>query len=200
MRFRSMILSLGCLILITGPSLGQSNITALQQKAKALKSHKRISVSYDKFKDETWVTAGPFIISGTSRYMMTGSMIFLSTSFMFKGDTLRAPVETMYFTLSHMGKEWQFLTSDEIYLLFDGERAVLKAHQRGEVKGGVSEDLNALIAPDVLEKVANAKSAELKAGTYVTKLKEEHQQAFRDLLALSKLGNEPPRTITDMRQ
>ncbi|SRR5258708_937632 len=119
--------------------------------------------------------------------MITGSMIFLSASFTFKGNTLKEPVEVMYFTLSHTGKEWEFLTTDQIYMLFDGERAVLTARQRGEVKRGVSEDLNALITPDVLEKVANAKSAELKAGTYVTKLKDEHQRAFRDLLTLAKV-------------
>jgi hypothetical protein len=119
--------------------------------------------------------------------MMTGSMIWLSASFVFKGETLKQPIETMYLTLSHTGKEWQFLTTDEIYLLFDGERVVLEARQVGDVRRGVTEDLNAVITPEVLEKISRARSAELKAGSYVTKLKEEHQQAFRDLLTLSKL-------------
>jgi hypothetical protein len=170
------------------PKLGTSqDIEALKQKAKTFKNSKRMSVVYDRFKDETWVTAGPFLISGTSRYMMTGSMIWLSASFVFKGETLKQPIETMYLTLSHTGKEWQFLTTDEIYLLFDGERVVLEARQVGDVRRGVTEDLNAVITPEVLEKISRARSAELKAGSYVTKLKEEHQQAFRDLLTLSKL-------------
>jgi hypothetical protein len=34
--------------------------------------------------------------------------------------------------------------------------------------------------------MATAKSAELRAGSYQTKLKEEHQQGFRDLLTLAR--------------
>jgi hypothetical protein len=171
----------------------------LKEQAKHFKNSKRFAITYDKFKDETWVRTGPFAISGTARYMAGGGMIFLWASFRFSGQSLKQPNDTFALYLEHNGNDWQFLTTTEMYLLIDGHRNVLPAEQKGNVGrggfgslGAVNEILLTTVSPELFESLATGKSVELRAGSYETKLKDEHQQAFRDLLSLSRGEQKKP--------
>ena len=184
-----------CLIVLTAFTVQAQDRSneQLKQQASRFKNSKRFAVSYDKFKDETWVRTGPFAISGTGRYMAGGGMIFLWASFRFSGQSIKQSIDTFSFYLEHNGKDWLFLTTKEMYLLIDSHREVLPAEQKGNVgRGGfgslgpVNEILLTTMSPQLFESLATGKSVELRAGSYETKLKEEHQQAFRDLLSLAR--------------
>lgn len=182
-----------CLIFLTAFAAHAQERTneQLKQQAKHFKNSKRFVVSYDKFKDETLVKTGPFAISGTARYMAGGGFIFLSAAFRFGGLAIKEQINEIALILEHQGNDWQFLTTKEVYFLIDGRREVNPALRESSVgRGGLgsmgvtSEILLIKVSPELFESLATAKSVELRAGSYETKLKEEHQRAFRDLLTL----------------
>lgn len=125
--------------------------------------------------------------------MAGGGFISLSASFLFPGQSITQPVSEFFLMLHHSGNDWQFLTTKEIDLLIDGERITLPALQEGEVNsrrgigsmGVTRETLATTLTPEMFRKLGTAKSVEMRAGSYQTKLKDEHQEAFRDLLSLS---------------
>jgi hypothetical protein len=187
-----------CLIFLTAFAVQAQERTneQLKQQAKHFKNSKRFVISYDKFKDQTLIKTGPFAVSGTARYMAGGGFIFLSAGFLFEGQVLKQSVAEFDLILEHHGNEWQFLDTTEMYLLIDGRREILKTerdastHRGGFGSMGVtSEILLVKMSPELFESISTAKSVELRAGSYETKLKEEHQQGFRDLLSLAR--NEP---------
>jgi hypothetical protein len=85
-------------------------------------------------------------------------------------------------------KEWQFLKNHEMYMLIDGDRVSLgEAEYDGDIeRSGVSEFMGYLIPRDLFERLSSARQVELKIGRWEVALKDEHLQAFRDLLSLTK--------------
>ena len=175
------------LVVVLFPFLGHSQTKELQQKVKGFKNNKRFAVTYDKFKDISIVSV-VFVTSGTARLMVTGSMYLMEASFGFRGQELNSSVDTFYLAFDHTGKEWDFLRNRDLYLIIDGERVSFSdGHHDGKVGGGgISERLLFEIPRDTFTKIATAKSVELRVGSYQTKLKDEHLQAFRDLMSLTK--------------
>ncbi len=161
---------------------------AFKQKIKKFKNSRRFFVKYDKFKNETTITAGPFSLTGTMEYMMTDTMIFLYSGFRFEGENITTPVDAFYLGFSYSGREWQFLKNTDVYALVDGERMHLgEADRDSDVHlGGVEEMLAIKLDQATFSKIAKAKSVELKVGEREFKLKEEHLQSFRDLISLSQ--------------
>jgi hypothetical protein len=163
--------------------------TDLKQKIKTFKKNRRFSINYDKFKDETIVSVGPFGLSGTGRYMATGGMYLIYAKFRFTGQEIKELVDTIYLGIEFTGKDWKFLNDRRIYAIIDGERMVFEGQRGSKVGGAISTVQEWLVTPvdaETFEKIAKAKSVEVKVGDYEVKLKDEHLTAFRDLLSLTK--------------
>lgn len=178
---KSLILALLLLLPLTPPQ-------DLEAKIKTFRNHKRFSVSYDKFKDESWVDVGPFVVGGDMRYFTTGSQFYMTARFRFAGETVSKPVNNFALWFRASGRDWQFLKSRDLHALIDGERFDLgEGKHDGDVgRRGVSEAIGFLIPSEVFQKLANAQRAELRVGNFELTLKDEHKEAFRDLLSLSK--------------
>ena len=164
----------------------------LESKIKTFRNHKRFSVRYDRFKDRTTVDVGPFVVGGNMRYFATNSQLYMTALFTYSGQTVTAPVERFAFWFRASGKNWEFLKSRELYAIADGERFDFgEGHYDGDVSGsywgvGVSETLGFVIPVASFEKLGKADNVELRIGDFELKLKDEHKEAFRDLLSLSK--------------
>jgi hypothetical protein len=156
----------------------------LKQRTKTFRNSKRFAIEYDKFKDETLAHVGPFAISSK------GGMVGLYGRFLFRGQSVQTPVETFYLGIIRYGRQWQFLDTDKVYILVDGERYALDAargSRLGNSRAYLTEEwLTVPIDFRLFQKLGTAKSAELKAGSIEAKLKDEHLEAFRDLLSLAR--------------
>jgi len=99
-------------------------------------------------------------------------------------------------------QDWLFLREEsrELYAIIDGERVRFGIGEResdiptgfaaglatlGTGRVMVHERLMYKLSREDFSKLANSKSVELKVGNYEFKLKDEHQQAFRDLMSLA---------------
>lgn len=177
------------LLLILALAVSVQCQSDLKAKTKSFRNSKRFSVEYDKFKDQSVVSVGPFSTSSESK--RARGMFGIYARFLFPGSQVEAPVKTFYLGIVCYGRDWQFLHTDKVYLLIDGERLVIEAQRNSKIGDSRWSSLTSewLIIPvdaDVFQRMVKAKSVELKAGNFETKLKEEHQTAFRDLLSLSK--------------
>lgn len=160
----------------------------LKAKTKTFRNSKRFSVEYDKFKDRSTISVGPFATPPEGKGAR--GMFGVYARFFFQGPEVKTPVETFYLGIVCYGRDWQFLYTEKVYLLIDGERLAIEAQRSSKIGDSrwsslTSEWLVIPVSADVFQRVVNAKSVELKAGNFETKLKEEHQTAFRDLLSLS---------------
>ena len=156
----------------------------LNERIKAFRNSGRFSVKYNKFEDYTHVRVGPFFIGGTSAYIMSGRQLEMSASFIKE----KGPVNTVYLLFRAEGKDWTFLKDRDLYALVDGERMSLGEGERdSDIRLGLVSELIVFGIPLAsFAKIANAKSAELKVGRIELTLKDEHKEAFRDLLSLLK--------------
>lgn len=163
-----------------------------QDKIKTFRNSKRFSVEYDKFKDQTMVSVGPFVVGGDMRYALTGKQMYLTAAFVYSGSALREPVKTFILYITATGKDWQFLKSRELYALADGERFSFgEGMYDGDIKRGLSgvgvaESLGFAVPVEAFKKLGTADKSELKIGNFEMKLKDEHKEAFRDLYGLSR--------------
>jgi len=148
-----------------------------------LKHKSRISSSYDKFKDQTIVRVGPYVLTGTMDYVMTSSQFFMMGAFTFEGQKLDNPVGNATIAFLSKSKDWKFLKDRSLYALADGERLDLgTAEHDSDVRlGGLSESLAVSVPYDTFVKIANGTNVEMKLGTKEFKLKDEHLEGFRDL-------------------
>lgn len=177
------------LLLILVLAVGVQCQSDLKAKTKTFRNSKRFSVEYDKFKDQSIVSVGPFSTPPESKG--TRGMFGVYARFLFQGSEVKTPVDTFYLGIVCYGRDWQFLHAEKVYLLIDGERLSIDAQRSSNIGDSRWSSLTSewLIIPvdvDVFQRIVNAKSVELKAGNFETRLKEEHQTAFRDLLSLSK--------------
>jgi hypothetical protein len=171
-----------------------SSLTAQdrESKIKTFRNNKRFSVKYDKFKDQTFVKVGPFVVGGDMRYAITGKQLYMSAGFLHRGVTLDEPIKDFMIYFEATGKDWQFLKSRELYAIADGERFDFgEGRYDGDVRGGfqgvgVSESLGFLVTAEAFKKLGTARKVEFRIGTFEMTLKDEHKEAFRDLLTLTK--------------
>lgn len=158
--------------------------TDLKTRTKTFRNSKRFSVEYDKFKDQTLAHVGPFAISSK------GGMVGLYARFLFKGSRVKEPVDTFYLGIVRYGRRWQFLHTDKVYLLIDGERFAIDAARGSRIGGSraylTEEWLTVPVDAATFQKLASGKIAELKAGNIEAALKDEHLEAFRDLISLTR--------------
>jgi hypothetical protein len=174
------------------PSAKTPTIESIRVAAKKLKNNRRFQVHYDKFKDISRVTVGPFNIGSTGAYILTNAATGLSAGFAFKGDSLTEPVRDYFITLESSGNNSRFFNEQDFYAIVDGERLALGRGVRDSDigrgvfnRGRVLENIIWIVPSDTFEQIANAKNLEFKVATFEATLKEEHMQAFRDLVTLS---------------
>ncbi len=77
---------------------------------------------YDKFKDQTTVRVGPYVLTRTMDYMMTSSQFFMMGVFTFAGQRLEKPVGNVTIAFLSKSKDLKFLNDSDLYVLADGER------------------------------------------------------------------------------
>jgi len=158
---------------------------ALTQRIKTFRNNKRFSVKYDKFRDETILKVGPFFVGGTKAYIMSGRQLEMSAAFVKSPGKM---VTTIYLLFKSKSSDWTFLKSRGLYVLADGERLSFGEGDRdSRIRGpGVSETLVFDIPIEAFSRISKANSSELKIGPLELTLKDEHKEAFRDLVSLSR--------------
>lgn len=156
----------------------------LESKIKTFRNSKRFSVKYDKFRDDTHVSVGPFFVGGTKAYVWRGLKLEMSAHIFLD----RQPVKYVYLRFASHTRDWTFLKNSEMLALVDGERMQFGEGERDSDirRGGVSESLVYSIPLEQFAKIGQATNAELKIGTVELALKDEHKEAFRDLLSLAR--------------
>jgi hypothetical protein len=157
---------------------GQTN--ELQQRIKTFRNNKRFEVKYDRFKDETHVSVGPFYPDHKA--------VGMEAHFFFKGKEPGEPIKDVYFILRAYGRDWRLLNSRTLYGIINGARIEFGEGQRHSniQLGSVSETLTFIMPMESFAKIASAKSAELKISSIEFALNDEHFAAFRDFLSLAQ--------------
>lgn len=158
--------------------------TSLEQKIKTFRNHSRFKVKHDRFRDRTHVSVGPFFVGGTKAYISRGFRLEMSAHiFIAKQSDSDA-----YLVFESTSRRWTFLKNQELHALVDGERLSLgEGTWDAELRyRRVSEGVAFKIPLNIMSRIAKANSAELLIGSQELKLKDEHQQAIRDLLSLNQ--------------
>lgn len=182
-------------VLFTSAAAQEVTIEQLQTKA-----NKKIEITYDKFKDKTFVKTRPVdLVSGGEKFaagVVRGSDLIIATrfaltaGFAFEGNTLKEKPTHYLIALVTASNKWMFLNESSLYILYDNERVELKAldRQSSIQNRGVAELMAYIITAEKLEKIANAKNVEVKASIYSKPLKKEFLESLRNLIALSKIN------------
>jgi hypothetical protein len=163
-------------------STTESAAVDIKQRIKGFRNDRRFSVRYDKFRDDTLVSVGPFYVGGTKSYVVSGFQLEM-TAYLFLD---KEPVKYLYIRFHSSSRDWTFLKNSELLALVDGERMQFGEGDRDSDvrRGGVSESMVYAIPVERFEKMGRATSAELKIGSVELTLKDEHKEAFRNLLSL----------------
>jgi hypothetical protein len=168
---------LALLLVLTASNhvLGQSD---LQQRIKTFRNSKRFTVKYDRFKDETRVSVGPFYPDHKAE---------IEARFSFKGQQPAEPVQDAYFIIREYGRDFRFVDNRTLYGIIDGERIEFGEGQRSShvEPRTVSETLVFTVPMKVFRKLAGAKSAEFKVASVEFSLNGEHLEALRDLASMA---------------
>lgn len=85
---------------------------------------------YDRFKDQTTVTVGPYFLSSGMDLVMTNSRFELMASFTYDGQKLQRPVERAIIGFLSSSKDWKFLKDQSVYVLADDQRFDLGSAER----------------------------------------------------------------------
>lgn len=165
------------LLLLTSPLHAQG----INQKIKTFRNSKRFIVQYDKFKNRTWVSVW-FATGSKFGGALSGEVSFLGEQPEGKAD--------YFFAVASFSGNWRYLDESdrELYAIIDGERMRLGIGDRDSSimpSASVREQITFKVDAETFAKLANSKSVELKVGLIEFKLKDEHQEAFRDLISLT---------------
>jgi hypothetical protein len=187
------LLSITLILVFNFCAFGQTSIQDLKNELKTFKdtNDRQYKITYDKFTDKSRVLYLGDIVSSS---LLPGRMVQLLAAFVFEGDKLTSDVSEYALMFESTGKDWEFLRNRELYVLADGERMVLgEGLRESDIKRTLfmgyqtSELLGFRVTREQLEKMANAKSLEMKVGERVIKLKSSSQKGFRNMLELGKL-------------
>lgn len=143
----------------------------------------RITVSYDKFKNQATIRTSPSI----TIYSELDDLITLSTyaGYLCEGDT---SCKVKYIDLNFRSFScygWQYLSSHDLILIVDNERIKFgEATRVGSVlEGSMTLELMFVIVPiETFRKIANAMLVEGKLGTTVFSMAYKDRELFRMLL------------------
>lgn len=186
----------------TPAAASEKTVKQLEQQKKKFKFDERYIVKYDKFEDITVVRCLGFnmigAMEGAAEIMSKGmggygrtatpSMLYFGVGFLFHGDTLKKepPAYLLYFNYS--GDQWKFLKTAKLIVLLDGEKRLNfgeGAVERDIGRRAVSELIGFKATKEDIQDLANAKTIEIKIGTYAKPLKKESQEMFANILKLA---------------
>lgn len=173
-----------CLVLGILPTVGAQQ-PSLKDQIKTFKNNKKFAVEYDRFKNLTDVTAGPFDVRGIN--------LELSASFTFEGEIQKEPIKSVWLIFDSRSLNWQFLSNRELLAIIDQERVTLGEGERGSSVNSsrgrygrvtLHERLVFELPLETFQRLAKAKAVQLRVGPIEVSLKNEHLKAFSDLLSL----------------
>lgn len=206
------LLPIFLLLLVAGATAqtGKS-IDAIKSEIKTLKANKRVKVAYDKFTDRSAIATAPFnLISGKEAFGLTfvdalsrgpygsgagvrGSLALMLNVFAyFPQQEITKDIDEFTVLLTSGGSNWTFLKGDNtLYMIADEERLQFEAADKDNDVDGrhVTEQIAYVIGRNDLEKIANAKSLEIRIGmnTPARKIKPELQDRMKAILQISKI-------------
>lgn len=178
------------IVLLLIPTQSAPEATFKQRVAK-FKNSKRFEMRYDKFDDRTLVKVGPFYL--WNELLKPENNFQMAAGFAFTGQKLAEQVDQFALIFVVNGDNWKFLEGRTLKMIADDERFDLgEADRTGKVGRSffgdvrVKESLIVAVPAEVFAKMMTAKKVEMRLGQREFKLKDEHLQAFRDLMSLTK--------------
>lgn len=182
--------------LLAGAAPCRAQQPALRERTKKFKNSRRWDVRYDKFDDVTTVRVGPFFVS--AELLNPNNNLQLYTGFSFAGSGEPKTVEEFQLLfVSNSDDRWNYLDDSTLKAIVDGERVSLGEATRksdvgrrlfGEIN--LKESLLLRVPRATFERLARAERVEMRLGRKEIKIKDEHLQAFRDLLSLSPAASQ----------
>lgn len=142
---------------------------------------RNIEVTYDKFKDKTWISTKPVSLIPGLASLLAGigepgdgdeypSTWNFEVYVSYTGEKLEAPQESFALRVTSYSRGWIFLRGDQTlyFLLDDKDRFELESFdQNNEIRrGGVIETKFYEISRDHLRKILEAKKVEVKLGNF----------------------------------
>lgn len=166
---------------------------ALKTKIKTFERSKYYIAAYNKFDDKTLVI-NTFLLNGVGSYMWSGTIIGLSVSFEFPGKVLTKSVDDFQLTFSASGKDWKFQRDQGAIFLADDERinlgtGDLESDVNRRTFGGyqTQETIVFKINRSDLQKLANAKTVEVKVSNRAFTVKKDYLDGFKNMLDLGTI-------------
>ncbi len=187
---------------VTTNAFGQS-VPDLQAKAKQLKINKEVFVSYDKFKDLSFIRLKPYnligamegglaIVAGGNNRSNAAfeSALIANIGYQFKTENLLAAPEKYLLVFTSSSNAWIFLKGDrKAYFLYDRKRLELTPIDSDSDSDigytSVSEQLAFEISKSDLEGISQAKKVEIKLGPTPRKLKSEFLERIQKSISLT---------------
>jgi hypothetical protein len=159
------------------------SLVQMKSQVSNFKNARRFKIGYDKFSDLTDVFFTGFITKAG----------VVGMEFSYNGDTLKGSITQ--FKLNFESSLYNRDNGDNtLDLIIDGAREHFSSGQRHTVQmgygllGGEVTTLSFDVDADFIKKLAEAKSVEFRLGGYAQdKLKAEHQQMMKDMLALASI-------------
>lgn len=183
---RNKLLTAALLLLCFVSAQAQSS---LKDQIKTFNNKGRFAASYDRFKNITHVTVGPFFMQGMSLQM--------TAAFSFDGEVQHGLAKGVWLLFDSSSSDWQFLNGRELFAIVDQERVALGEGIRTSTVASrptygryvrpsvtVRERLAFAVPFDTFEKISKGKIVDMRVGQIELTLKDEHLLAFRDLLSL----------------
>ena len=183
-RITFCILSLSACALL---SMGQETSTAQKREFK----HKgKIVTKYDKSKDQTTMSLMKMAVSSAIAREVNDlqqvPQIDMEASFTFPGQQLAKPADTITLVFRTFSKYAVFQRGQNLIGVIEGERALMMGttnYRSNSQTFGFEEVLDISLPREALERVANAKTAQIYLGTREIPLKENHLEALRDMVS-----------------
>jgi hypothetical protein len=175
------LIFLTTLIILFSPT-GMFSQSASEFKARIkAEKIKNIEVTYDKFKDKTWISTKPVSLIPGLASLLSGigepgdgfeypSTWNFAVYISFSGEKLETPQESFALRVTSYSRGWIFLRGDQAlyFLLDDKDRFELESFdQNNEIRrGGVIETKFYEISRDQLRKILEANKVEVKLGNF----------------------------------
>jgi hypothetical protein len=181
---------------VKSAEISEKKIT-IQEKIKNLKKSRLYSAEYDKFEDKTIVNV---------KFNVKDEMFKLSdvfdknpadiygidffASFIFNGKELEKDVENVVIGFSAISRKSRWLDKKSAIAIVDAERIRFgegKHHFEIREVGTRNEILSWTETKDAFEKIANAKSFEIRVGNDEIVFKSSHLNLLKNFLSLMSL-------------
>jgi hypothetical protein len=137
-------------------------------------------VTYDKFKDTTYVSTNIGISKIGVRVLSTVTM---KVGFSYSGQTFQAPEKYDVFFTTRIPRDWLWLNNRKLIFLVDNERIEIGEGSRSsKISQPTYETLGFRVSGNVLHKIANASKVQMQIGTFEGYMGEKDQRKLKEIL------------------